>query len=121
MQATGLSNELRFQQLLHQIEKDKASLEEKQRQFDEKPGLIERQKQIDVLEKKLLEFSKPTSMAVVAPNTEPGKKALIEKALIEKQIQALRNKSGGGISDLPTETGAPTQKTIPFNSIVKPK
>jgi hypothetical protein len=106
LQATGLSNELRAAQLQHQIEKDAAALAEKQRQFNEKPGQAERQKQIDVLEKKLLEFSKPTSMAMIAPNTELGKKALADKALIEQQLQALRS-GGGGIGSLPTETGAP--------------
>ena len=115
-------SELRLQTLQHNIERDKNALAEKQRQWDEGPERIERQKQIDILEKQLATYNTPAQQSILNSKGSLGEQMRATKLELETKLKALRKGGSGGISDLPTEPpAASNQKTIPFNSIIKPK
>jgi hypothetical protein len=113
LQNIGLINDLKNQQFLQEFELKKRKQDEIESQNKIKPNAKALEKQIGALEKQLLELNK-SAYADMPPTSKMGIAHAAKVAALEKQIEALRS-GGGGISDLPTGTGAP-KSTLKFEN-----
>ena len=105
LQNIGLGNDLKHQQFLQELELKKRKQDEVEAQNKQKPIAKALEKQIGALDKQLLELNK-SPYARLPPDSKLRIPHDAKVAALEKQIEALRS-GGGGISDLPPETGVP--------------
>ena len=114
LQNIGLGNDLKHQQFLQELELKKRKQDEVEAQNKQKPKNKALENQIGALNKQLLELNKSPYARLPFDNKLriPHDAKVAE---LEKQIEALRSGGGGGISDLPPETGVP-KPTLKFEN-----